>query len=79
MMHAHTHTHRPGDSRVKSSQARGYVPACPDGVPRLPACPVVSIHFRKFPRGAEAMASPRRSAPCFSSPPLLCAIGACGL
>ena len=29
---------------------RGYVPVCPDGAPRLPACPVVSIHFaNKFP------------------------------
>eukprot|EP00966_Prymnesium_polylepis_P143272 3307048-Prymnesium_polylepis.2 len=26
----------------------GYVPACPDGAPCLPACPVVSKNFRQF-------------------------------
>ena len=28
--------------------ARGHVPACPDGAPCLPACLLVSIHFRKI-------------------------------
>eukprot|EP00966_Prymnesium_polylepis_P014708 339918-Prymnesium_polylepis.1 len=36
MVHAHTHTHRPGDTCR---------PACPDGAPRLPACPVVKSNF----------------------------------
>eukprot|EP00966_Prymnesium_polylepis_P299582 6922887-Prymnesium_polylepis.1 len=33
MMHAHTHTHRPGDTCR---------PVPIDGAPRLPACPVVT-------------------------------------
>eukprot|EP00966_Prymnesium_polylepis_P240658 5565454-Prymnesium_polylepis.1 len=54
MMHAHTHTHRPGD---------GYVPACPDGAPRLPARPVVSSHRHvplvlEAPQGARSRPTP---------------------
>eukprot|EP00966_Prymnesium_polylepis_P049695 1150213-Prymnesium_polylepis.1 len=47
---------------VSHPPTRGYVPACPDGTPCLPACPVVSHVFsRPLRSGARADSTVRWS------------------